>query len=193
MYITRASKCKKMTKSYVFTLFHFSEPSCNFQATLLILSNYSVNLVCLGPVIIKKLEVLEQISGHKVQLKSKSRKKITSVSIMFQLPPQIVLGCSNSKWYLNLVFHPLNHILQKSGANSAWSQCDGRFIQYYTGFITDVLSHGRSRPLTSSITEPSQLHSSSAIGFRQLCTFNGHSYFSMFGITDPHIITILRD
>ena len=27
---------------------------------------------------------------------------------MFQLPPQIVFGCSNSKWYLNLVFHPLN-------------------------------------------------------------------------------------
>ena len=30
--------------------------------------------------IIKKLEVLEQISGHKVQLKSKSHKKGTSVS-----------------------------------------------------------------------------------------------------------------
>ena len=27
---------------------------------------------------------------------------------MFQLPPQILLGCSNSKWYLNLVFYPLN-------------------------------------------------------------------------------------
>ena len=69
--------------------------------------------------IIKKLEVLEQISGHKVQLKSKSHKKRTSVSIMFQLPPQIVLGCSNSKVVPKSSVPPTQYILQKSGANSA--------------------------------------------------------------------------
>ena len=34
---------------------------------------------------------------------------------MFQLPPQILLGCSNSKWYLNLVFHPLNTSCKNQG------------------------------------------------------------------------------
>ena len=109
--------------------------------------------------IIKKLEVLEQISGHKVQLKSKSHKKRTSVSIMFQLPPQIVLGCSNSKWYLNLVFHPLN--------TSCKNQEPTRHEHNVTAFYTKLywFHHGRSlprtfSPLTFSITEPSQLHSS---------------------------------
>ena len=115
--------------------------------------------------IIKILEVLEQISGHKVQLKSKSHKKRTSESIMFQLPPQIVLGCSNSKWYLNLVFHPLN--------TSCKNQESTRHEHNVTAFYTKLywFHHGRSLPrtfslLTFSITEPSQLHSSSAIGFR---------------------------
>ena len=115
--------------------------------------------------IIKKLEVLEQISGHKVQLKSKSHKKRTSVSIMFQLPPQIVLGCSNSKWYLNLVFHPLN----TSCKNQELTRHEHNVTAFYT--ILYWGHHGRFlprtfSPLTSSITEPSQLHSSSAIGFR---------------------------
>ena len=42
---------------------------------------------------------------------------------MFQLPPQIVLGCSNSKVVPKSSVPPTQHILQKSGANSAWSQC----------------------------------------------------------------------
>ena len=43
-----------MTKSDVFTLFSFvRNHPVNFQATLLILSNYSVNLACLGPVSLK--------------------------------------------------------------------------------------------------------------------------------------------
>ena len=76
LYITRASKCKKMTKSECFYTFSFfRNRPVNFQATLLILSNYSVNVVWSWACIIKKLEVLEQISGHKVQLKSKSHKK----------------------------------------------------------------------------------------------------------------------
>ena len=90
---------------------------------------------------------------------------ITSVSIMFQLPPQIVLGCSNSKWYLNLVFHPLN--------TSCKNQEPTRHEHNVTAFYTKLywFHHGRSlprtfSPLTFSITEPSQLHSSSAIGFR---------------------------
>ena len=75
---------KKWQKVMFFTLFHFSEPSCNFQALTIVSMWYVLGLYH------KKLEVLEQISGHKVQLESKSHKKRTSVSIMFQLPPQIV-------------------------------------------------------------------------------------------------------
>ena len=84
---------------------------------------------------------------------------------MFQLPPQIVLGCSNSKWYLNLVFHPLN--------TSCKNQEPTRHEHNVTAFYTKLywFHHGRSlprtfSPLTFSITEPSQLHSSSAICFR---------------------------
>ena len=154
---------QKNDKKWCFYTFSFfRNHPVNFQATLPILSNYSVNLVCLGPVSQQKLEVLEQISGHKVQLKSKSHKKRTSVSIMFQFPPQIVLGCSNSKWYLNLVFHPLN--------TSCKNQEPTRHEHNVTAFYTKLywFHHGRSlprtfSPLTFSITEPSQLHSSSAI------------------------------
>ena len=84
---------------------------------------------------------------------------------MFQLPPQIVLGCSNSKWYLNLVFHPLN----TSCKNQEPTRHDHNVTAFYTKLYW--FHHGRSlprtfSPLTFSITEPSQLHSSSAIGFR---------------------------
>ena len=114
--------------------------------------------------IIKKLEVLEQIYGHKVQLKPKSHKKRTSLSIMFQLPPQIVLGCSNNKWYLNLVFHPLN----TSCKNQELTRHEHDVMAFYTKLYW--FHHGGSlsrtfSPLTFSITEPSQLHSSCAIGF----------------------------
>ena len=66
-------KNDKKLRFYTFSFFR-NHP-VNFQATLLILSNYSVNLGMSWACIIKKLEVLEQISGHKVQLKSKSHKK----------------------------------------------------------------------------------------------------------------------
>ena len=97
--------------------------------------------------------------------KKKKKKKRTSVSIMFQLPPQIVLGCSNSKWYLNLMFHPLN----TSCENQEPTRHDHNVTAFYTKLYW--FHHGRSlprtfSPLTFSITEPSQLHSSSAIGFR---------------------------
>ena len=44
---------------------------------------------------------------------------------MFQLPPQIVLGCSNNKVVPKSSVPPTQHILQKSGADSAWTQRDG--------------------------------------------------------------------
>ena len=135
--------------------------------------------------IIKKLEVLEQISGHKVQLKSKSHKKRTSVSIMFQLPPQIVLGCSNSKWYLNLVFHPLN----TSCKNQDPTQHEHNVTAFYTKLYW--FHHGRSlprtfSPLTFSITEPSQLHSSSAIGFRHYAPLMDIPIKYVWNLLSPH-------
>ena len=75
-----------------------------------------------------------------IQLKSKSHKQRTSLSIMFQLPPQIVLGCSNNKWYLNLVFHPLN--------TSCKNQEPTRHEHNVTAFYTKLywFHHGRSLP-----------------------------------------------
>ena len=85
------------------------------------------------------------------------------MSIIFQHPPQILLGCSNSTWYLNLVFHPLN--------TSCKNQEPTRHEHNVTAFYTKLywFHHRRSlprtfSPLTFFTTEPSQLHSSSAIG-----------------------------
>ena len=107
------------------------------------------------------MEVLEQISGHKVQLKSKSHKQ---KNVREHNVSAIVLGCSNSKWYLNLVFHPLD--------TSCKNQEPTRHEHNVTAFYTKLywFHHGRSlsrtfSPLTFSITEPSQVHSSCAIGF----------------------------
>ena len=84
---------------------------------------------------------------------------------MFQLPPQILLGCSNSKLVSKSSVPPTQHILQKSEPT--------RHEHNVTAFYTRLywVHHGRSlprtfSPLTFSITEPSQLHSRSAIGFR---------------------------
>ena len=96
LYITRASKCKTMTTSDVLlTLFHFFGTilyifKLHYWYYLTIVSIWYVGLGLYH----QKLEVLEQISGHKVQLKSKSHTKRMSMSIMFQLPPQIILDCS---------------------------------------------------------------------------------------------------
>ena len=75
-YITQVSKCPKMAKIYDFTLFPFfqSHPVI-FKATLLMLSQFIIHLVCLGTCIIYKLGVLEQVYGLEVQLKPKSHKK----------------------------------------------------------------------------------------------------------------------
>ena len=56
--------------------FHFfqSHPVI-FKATLLMLSQFIIHLVCLGTCIIYKLGVLEQVYGLEVQLKPKSHKK----------------------------------------------------------------------------------------------------------------------
>ena len=113
---------------------------------------------------IKRLEILEQIYAHKVQVMSKVIKRRTSVSIMFQLLTQIVLGCSGIKRYLNLVFHPLN----TSCKNQKPTQRGRDVTAFYTKLYW--FHYGRSLKRTFSktsfsITEPSQLRSSSAIGF----------------------------
>ena len=59
---------------------------------------------------------------------------------MFQLPPQIVLGCSNSKWYLNLVWVPLNTSCKNQEPTRHEHNVTAFFIQNYIGFITDVLT-----------------------------------------------------
>ena len=97
--------------------------------------------------IIKKLEVLEQISGHKVQLKSKSHKEKNVREHNISAPT------TNFTWLLKQhvvpksSVPPTQHILQKSGANSAWTQCDSVLYKIIPGFITDVLYHGRSNHL----------------------------------------------
>ena len=97
--------------------------------------------------IIKKLEVLEQISGHKVQLKSKSHKEKNVRE------HNISASTTNCTWLLKQQVvpkssvPPTQHILQKSGANSAWTQWEGVLYKIIPGFITDVLSHGRSHHL----------------------------------------------
>ena len=104
---------------------------------------------------------------------------------MFQLPPQIVLGCSNSKWYLNLVFHPLN--------TSCKNQEPTRHEHNVTAFYAKLywFHHGRSlprtfSPLTFSITEPSQLHSSSAIGFRHYAPLMDIHIYYVWNLWSPH-------
>ena len=117
--------------------------------------------------IIKKLEVLEQIYGHKVQLKSKSHKKRTSLSIMFQLPP-------NNKWYLNLVFHPLN----TSCKNQELTRHEHDVMAFYTKLYW--FHHGRSPPTDVLTTDFFHHRAQSSpfklcYWFQSLCTFNGHS------------------
>ena len=107
------------------------------------------------------------------------------MSMMFQPPPQIVLGCSDSKWYLNLVFHPLN--------TSCKNQEPTRHEHNVTGFYTKLYwgHHGRSlprtfSPLTFYITEPSQLHSSSAIGLSHYAPLMDIQIQYVSNLLSPH-------
>ena len=112
-------------------------------------------------------------------LSRKVIKRRTSLSIMFQLPPQIVVGCSKNKWYLNLVFHPLN----TSCKNQELTRHEHDVMAFYTklywfhhgrSFLTDVLTtdffHHRAQ------STPFKL----CYWFHSLCTFNGHSYLVCF-------------
>ena len=136
--------------------------------------------------IIKQLEVLEQISGHKVQLKSKSHKEKNVRE------HNISASTTNCTWLLKQQVvpkssvPPTQHILQKSGANSAWTQCDGVLYKIIPGF-----HHGRSlsrtfSPLTFSITEPSQLHSSSAIGLSHYAPLMDIQIQYVSNLLSPH-------
>ena len=111
---------------------------------------------------IKRLEILEQIYAHKVQVMSKSQKKKnvrkhsapnTNCTRLFR--HQAVPKSS---------FPPTQHILQKSEADSAWSRCDGVYTKLYWFHYGRSLKRTFSKT-SFSITEPSQLRSSSAIGF----------------------------
>ena len=115
----------------------------------------------------KQIGVLEQMCGLKVQLSQKVIKRRTSVSIMFQLPPQIVLGRSNSNWYLHIVFHPLNTSCKNREPIRREPDVTAFYMKLYQ------IHHGRSLPtdvLTTDffITELRQLHLSIAIGFSGL-------------------------